>query len=223
MFRHHHTERLAELIQDITDEDHGGGDTKEALADLLGDQKVVGRLIEDVSPQARSALNELAWGPPSGRVPNARREVRAADAQSPIEQLLSRAPGRHRRGDRRPAPRGRPVPPRRPDSPGPLPVPPSLDGAGRDRGLADRTAAGQAFTFTRAVEELCERWSADPPGVLRSGGLAVRDLKRITALLDLPEWVAGLIIEVAHAAGLVAASGAVDGDWLPTPSTTPGG
>ncbi|MEV7007383.1 helicase-associated domain-containing protein [Streptosporangium sp. NPDC051022] len=216
VFRHHPAERLAELIQDIDGEN---GDTKEDLARLLGTPEVVGRLVEDVSPQARSALNELTWGPASGRVPNARREVRAATAQSPIEQLLSRAllcatgedtvvlpreVGLFLRGGRIHHDLS--------------PVPPPLDGAARDRGMADRTAAGQAFTFVRAVEELCERWSVDPPGVLRSGGLAVRDLKRTAAMLDVPEWVTGLIVEVAHAAGLIAASGSVDGDWLPTPA-----
>lgn len=218
-FRHHPAERLAELVQDVAGEGgDAGGATKETLAALLGDGEVVGRLVEEVSPQARSALNELVWGPPSGRVPNARREVRAATAQSPIEQLLSRAllaavgeetvvlprevalflrGGRVHRDL--------------------SPFPPPTEGTERDRMLADRTAAGQAFTFTRAVEELCERWGVEPPGVLRSGGLAVRDLKRTAGLLDLPEWVTGLIIEVSYAAGLIAASGTVDGDWMPTP------
>ncbi|MGC5015973.1 helicase-associated domain-containing protein [Streptosporangium sp. DT93] len=214
-FRHHPAERLAELVRDAGGED---GDTKEALAALLADPEVVGRLVEEVSPQARSALNELAWGPASGRVPNARREVRAATAQSPIDQLLSRALLAATGEESVVLPRevalflrGGRV--HRDLSP----FPPATEGTGRDQGLADRTAAGQAFAFVRAVEELCERWSADPPGVLRSGGLAVRDLKRTAALLDLPEWVTGLIIEVAYAAGLVAASGAVDGDWMPTP------
>ncbi|MFF5208031.1 helicase-associated domain-containing protein [Streptosporangium sp. NPDC000396] len=215
LFRHHPAERLAELIHDVG----GEGDTKEALAELLGDPETVGRLIQDVSPQARSALNELAWGPASGRVPNARREVRAATAQSPIEQLLSRALLGATGEETVVLPRevglflrdGR-------IHQDLSPVPPALDGPERAQELSDRTAAGQAFTFTRAVEELCERWSVDPPGVLRSGGLAVRDLKRAASLLDVPEWVAGLIIEVAHAAGLVAASGSVDGDWLPTPT-----
>ncbi|GAA2872318.1 helicase-associated domain-containing protein [Streptosporangium fragile] len=214
-FRHHPAERLAELVHDAGGE---GGESREALAELLGDPEIIGRLVREVSPQARAALNELAWGPASGRVPNARREVRAATAQSPIEQLLARAllaatgeetvvlprevglflrDGRIHRDL--------------------SPVPPAMEGVTRDQGLTDRTAAGQAFAFVRAVEELCERWSVDPPGVLRSGGLAVRDLKRAAALLDLPEWVAGLVIEVAYATGLLAASGAVDGDWLPTP------
>ncbi|MBB2914748.1 hypothetical protein FHS43_006060 [Streptosporangium becharense] len=225
-FRHHPPERLAELVHDVGGGDaddsngngNGNGNGKETLARLLGDPEVAGRLVEEVSPQARAALNELAWGPASGRVPNARREVRAATAQSPIEQLLARAllaatgeetvvlpreVGLFLRGGRIHRDLSA--------------VPPAMEGTARDQGLADRTAAGQAFAFVRAVEELCERWSVDPPGVLRSGGLAVRDLKRVSALLDLPEWVAGLIVEVAHATGLLAASGAVDGDWLPTP------
>ncbi|MER5324862.1 helicase-associated domain-containing protein [Streptosporangium roseum] len=216
VFRHHPAERLAELVHDVG----GAGDgTKETLARLLGDPEIVGRLIQEVSPQARSALNELAWGPASGRVPNARREVRAATAQSPIEQLLSRALLGATGEETVVLPREVALALRGGRIHRDLsPVPPALDGAVRDPGLADRTAAGQAFAFTRAVEELCERWSVDPPGVLRSGGLAVRDLKRTSGLLDLPEWVTGLVVEVAHAAGLVAASGAVDGEWLPTPA-----
>ncbi|MEV4247300.1 helicase-associated domain-containing protein [Streptosporangium canum] len=218
VFRHHPAERLAELVEDVGGDGDGDG-TKETLARLLGDPEIVGRLIQDVSPQARSALNELAWGPASGRVPNARREVRTATAQSPIEQLLSRALLGATGEETVVLPREVALALRGGRIHRDLsPVPPALDGAVRDQGLADRTAAGQAFAFTRAVEELCERWSVDPPGVLRSGGLAVRDLKRTSVLLDLPEWVTGLVVEVAHAAGLVAASGAVDGEWLPTPA-----
>lgn len=214
-FRHHSAERLAELVQDAGGQD---GDTREALAALLGDQEVVGRLIDEVSPQARSALNELAWGPASGRVPNARREVRAATAASPIEQLLSRALLAATGEETVVLPREVALFLRGGRIHRDLsPCPPAIEGAPRDQRLVDRTAAGQAFTFTRAVEELCERWSVDPPGVLRGGGLAVRDLKRTATLLDLPEWVTGLIIEVSYSAGLVAASGAVDGDWMPTP------
>ncbi|MFD8528295.1 helicase-associated domain-containing protein [Streptosporangium canum] len=218
VFRHHPAERLAELVEDVGGDGDGDG-TKETLARLLGDPEIVGRLIQDVSPQARSALNELAWGPASGRVPNARREVRTDTAQSPIEQLLSRALLGATGEETVVLPREVALALRGGRIHRDLsPVPPALDGAVRDQGLADRTAAGQAFAFTRAVEELCERWSVDPPGVLRSGGLAVRDLKRASILLDLPEWVTGLVVEVAHAAGLVAASGAVDGEWLPTPA-----
>ncbi|GAB2948759.1 helicase-associated domain-containing protein [Nonomuraea fastidiosa] len=211
-FRHHAPEQLAEMADDIAPGTTGSG--KERLAAALADPA---DLIADVSPEARAALDQLAWGPPTGRVPNARREVRIASARSPIEELLARgllaATGEesvtlprevalYLRGGR--VHRGL------------LAVPPPLRGKARDQKLADRTAAGQAFSFVRSVEELCERWSVDPPGVLRTGGLGVRDLKRTAAELDVPEWVAALVVEVAHAAGLIAAGGGVDGEWLPT-------
>lgn len=211
-FRHHPPEQLDELADDVAPGTPGSG--KERLAVALGDPS---KLIEEVSPEARAALDQLAWGPPTGRVPNARREVSRDSARSPIEQLLARGllaatgeesvtlpreVGLHLRDGR--VHRDLAA------------VPPALDGVTRDQKLADRTAAGQAFSFVRAVEELCERWSLEPPGVLRTGGLGVRDLKRTAGQLDLPEWVAALVIEVAHAAALIAAGGAVDGEWLPT-------
>ncbi|MEV5496872.1 helicase C-terminal domain-containing protein [Nonomuraea fuscirosea] len=211
-FRHHAPEQLDEMADDVAPGTTGSG--KERLAAALARPAA---LIDQVSPEARGALDQLVWGPPTGRVPNARREVSVASARSPIEELLARGllaatgeetvalpreVGLHLRGGRV----HRDL----------LAAPPPLEGAARDPELADRTAAGQAFSFVRSVEELCERWSVEPPGVLRTGGLGVRDLKRTAGELDLPEWVTALVIEVAHAAGLVAAGGGVDGEWLPT-------
>ncbi|MFI7705960.1 helicase-associated domain-containing protein [Nonomuraea sp. NPDC049480] len=211
-FRHHSPEQLDEMADDVAPGTTGSG--KERLAAALAHPDA---LVKEVSPEARGALDQLAWGPPTGRVPNARREVRLASARSPIEELLARGllaatgeesvtlpreVGLHLRGGR--VHRNLPA------------VPPPLEGVARDRELADRTAAGQAFSFVRAVEELCERWSIEPPGVLRTGGLGVRDMKRTATELDLPEWVAALVVEVAHAAGLIAAGGGVDGEWMPT-------
>ncbi|WP_084965712.1 helicase C-terminal domain-containing protein [Thermoactinospora rubra] len=208
VFRHHPPERLEEMADEIAPGTAGGG--KERLAAALAEP---GKLIEEVSPEARAALGQLTWGPPTGRVPNARREVTVATARSPIEELLARGLLAATGEESVTLPREvglylregrvhRDV----------SPVPPALEGAARDQDLADRTAAGQAFELVRAVEELCERWSAEPPGVLRTGGLGVRDLKRTAGLLDLPEWTTALVVEVTHAAGLLAA----DGDWVPT-------
>ncbi|MEU6430229.1 helicase-associated domain-containing protein [Microbispora sp. NPDC046973] len=225
VFRHHAQERLEVLLRDIDPAYEGGGradderpdggrPARERLAALLADPVTVARLVGEVSPQARAALHELVWGPASGRLPNARREVDTASAQSPIEQLLARGLLGATGEETVALPREVALVLRdgrvhRDLSPGP----PALEGSVRDQDLADRTAAGQAFTFVRTVEELCEVWSVDPPGVLRAGGLAVRDLRRTAQLLDLPEWAAGLVVEVAHAAGLVAAG---EGEWLPT-------
>ncbi|MGV9303968.1 helicase-associated domain-containing protein [Nonomuraea sp. NPDC003727] len=214
VFRHHPPEQLEEIADDIAPGTEGTG--KERLAAALAEP---GKLVEEVSPPARQALDELAWGPPSGRVPNARRAVRVATARSPIEELLARGLLAATGEESVSLPREVGLYLREGRVHRDLsPVPPPLEGAERSRQLADRTAAGQAFTFVRAVEELCERWSLDAPGVLRTGGLGVRDLKRAATQLDLPEWAAALVIEVAHAAGLLGAGGSVDGEWLPTPS-----
>ncbi|MFD2348421.1 hypothetical protein ACFSTC_02060 [Nonomuraea ferruginea] len=165
-FRHHAPEQLGEMADDVAPGTTGSG--RERLAAALAEP---GKLIEEVPPESRAALEQLAWGPPTGRVPNARREVRVASARSPIEQLLARGllaaageesvtlpreVGLYLRGGRV----HRDL----------LAQPPSLEGTARGQELADRTAAGQAFAFVRAVEELCERWSIEPPGVLRTGG-----------------------------------------------------
>ncbi|MFC7718676.1 hypothetical protein [Nonomuraea recticatena] len=85
VFRHHPPEQLEEIADDIAPGTEGGG--KERLRAALAEPA---KLVEEVSPPARKALEELAWGPPSGRVPNARRAVRLATARSPIEELLAR-------------------------------------------------------------------------------------------------------------------------------------
>lgn len=182
----------------------------ESLAGLLADP---GPLIEAAGPEARTALEHLAWGPPTGRIENARRPVSLADAHSPVDRLLARCllvplddrtvtlpreVGLHLRkgalfqGD--------------------VITPPAPAGTSRARGLTDRIASGQAFTLLRLTEELLEHWGVNPPPVLRTGGLGVRELKAAAGLLDLPERDAALVAEVAYAAGLLAR----EGEWLPT-------
>jgi hypothetical protein len=68
------------------------------------------------------------------------------------------------------------------------------------------------------VEKLLEGWAEDPPSVLRSGGLGVRDLKRSAKELDVTEPAAALLVEAAFAAGLLDQTPSVDPEWLPTPA-----
>lgn len=172
-------------------------------------------LPDDVAP----VLERLTWGPPNGRVENADRPVSRAFASTPIEWLLAhgllvaadkttvvlpREIGLHLRQGQ--VHRGL------------RPAPPPLTVVDRDQERVDRSAAGSAFEFVRRVEDLLEAWSIDPPGVLRSGGLGVRDLRSAALLLDLDEPATALVVEVAFAAGLLATSGEVDDAWLPTPA-----
>ncbi|BAJ30209.1 MULTISPECIES: helicase-associated domain-containing protein [Kitasatospora] len=191
-----------------------------ALTALLGDRKRLGALLDQAPPPALGLLDRLVWGPPTGTVPDAARQVTAEEARGPVEWLLARglllpsSPASvvlprelalHLRGGRT----------HRAVDPVPPAVEPVTD---RDPATADRTAAGQAATAVRTVEELLESWSLTPPPTLRAGGLGVRDLKRAAVLLEGTEADAAFWIELAHTAGLLAPDGEVDEVWAPTPA-----
>jgi hypothetical protein len=222
VFAGYPAERLTDLVTDLDGEAPRGfadsGRLLARLAELLSDPAA---LVEDAGPEARAALDQLAWGPPVGRVADARRPVRLATATTPIERLLARGllvaeddrtvtlpreVALHLRGGRL----FRDVPAE----------PPALAPAAAPRreDVVVRAAAGEAAGAVRLIEELLERWGLEPPPVLRSGGLAVRDLRAAATLLDVPEWKAALLVEVAYAAGLLTRSGDLDGEWLPTPA-----
>jgi hypothetical protein len=100
----------------------------------------------------------------------------------------------------------------------PLSEPPDVPTSPREAELVDRMAAGAAFEVCRRVEVLLDRWSIHPPPKLRSGGLGVRDLKAVTELLHVDSWEAGLIVELAHATGLLGTGPTmeIDNAWLPS-------
>ncbi|HEX3004006.1 MAG TPA: helicase-associated domain-containing protein, partial [Angustibacter sp.] len=163
-------------------------------------------------------LARLAWGPPVGAFPRADRPV-DPDSRSPVEWLLARRllaaadPGHvvlprevglHLRGGRVHAELHR--------------QPPVWDGAEREVAAVDAAAGAAAGELVRWVGELGDLWGAAPPGVLRAGGLGVRDLRRTALALDVPEPTAAVVVEVAYAAGLVADDGEVGASWLPTPA-----
>ncbi|TDD65653.1 hypothetical protein E1293_40045 [Actinomadura darangshiensis] len=222
VFASYPAERLTDLVTDLAGEaPRGFADSARLLgrlAELLSDPAA---LIGDAGPEARAALDQLAWGPPVGRVADARRPVRIDTAATPIERLLAR--GLLAAEDDRTVTlpreialhlRGgllfRDVPAE------PPPLTPAAEPRRED--VVVRTAAGEAASAVRLTEELLERWGLDPPPVLRSGGLAVRDLRAAATLLDVPEWQAALLVDIAYAAGLLTRSGDLDGEWLPTPA-----
>ncbi len=220
-------ERLTDLITDLEGEAPRGFPDAPRLLDRLTELLAEPTaLIEDAGPEARAALDQLAWGPPVGRVADARRPVRLDTATTPIERLLAR--GLLAAEDDRTVTLPREVALHLragrlfrdvPAEPPPLPA---RAGEPRAEDIVVRAAAGEAAGAVRLIEDLLERWSLEPPPVLRSGGLAVRDLRTASTLLDVPEWKAALLVEVAYAAGLLTRSGDLDGEWLPTPPTTCG-
>ncbi|PVZ13099.1 helicase-associated domain-containing protein [Actinomycetospora cinnamomea] len=100
----------------------------------------------------------------------------------------------------------------------PMPPPRTHDPAD-----VDATAAGEVLELVRRAETVLTAWSSQPPAVLRSGGLGVRDLRRVARELGLDEAGAALLVEVLAGAGLIAVSeGPENGRGAPawTPTVT---
>lgn len=68
----------------------------------------------------------------------------------------------------------------------------------------DAVAAGAVIDVMREVELVLETLGATPVPELRSGGLGVRDVKRLTKVTGIDDRRLGLILEVSAAAGLIA-------------------
>lgn len=194
-------------------------ESRRGVAPYADDPQLVQQVLETGPDGAREALDRLLWSSPVGRVDNADRPVTAEQARTPVEWLLAHHLLEPLGPDTVVVPREVALALRG----GVLvrglePEAPPVDHSDRGPDLVDRTAGQQALTFVRLVEDLLESWSVAPPSVLRNGGLAVRDLSRTALVLDVDEEGAALVVEVAYAAGLLAADGEVEETWCPTPA-----
>ncbi|HEU5035822.1 MAG TPA: helicase-associated domain-containing protein [Nocardioides sp.] len=182
-------------------------------------QDEVRRRLDELSPQARTLLEHVLESGGEATTGTSRHTVLPEAAETPAEELLAR---------RLLVPRGGGVV----VLPGevgvalrggrtttePVDAVPELATAERGASLVDRAGAGAAFEAVRRVELLLDHWGLHPPSALRSGGLGVRDLRATATELHVDEPTAAVLVEVAHAAGLLATSADRDGNpaWTPT-------
>lgn len=174
----------------------------------------VDALLAGCDGAEREVLEQLAAGPPVGTVRNARAVPEDPDSTSPVRRLLAkrlllpvdtdsvelpREVGLALRGDR------------------PLgtlhPEPPTADATVVPAKDVDAAGAGQVLELLRLAGELLAHCADDPPAVLRSGGVGVRDVRRLARALALPESLVALLLEMCQAAGLL---GGDEVSWLPT-------
>lgn len=190
---------------------HPGGLGRSSAA--LTDRARLDALLGETPPEQRRVLDALADGPPIGKS-----RAPLEGPPSPVQRLVSRGlllrvdpetvelPREVGLALRGPAPLARLVSPE-----------PRLDTAAPGRERVDATAAGAVLELLRRVETLIESWSRTPPAVLRSGGLGVRDLRKLARELALEPPEAALLVEVTAAAGLIADSEAANAaEWVPT-------
>jgi len=177
-------------------------------AALCADRAKLRRTVLAAPPGARAVLDRLAAGPPIGAL-----NSNAAIAE-PVRWLVEnhvlvpvseagRAPRED--GELVELPREVGLLLRRDTGPlGPLrPLAPTPSTPLRDPKSVDSAGAGQVLEAVRNTETLLETLTVEPAPVLRTGGLGVRDLKRLARAANLDEPSAALLLEVAYAAGLL--------------------
>jgi hypothetical protein len=175
---------------------------------LVSDPARLRRTLLAAPPAARAILDRLAAGPPVGTLPATPNAESAGPVSWLVEQKLL-VPISEAGTSGRPAavelPREVGLLLRRDTGPlGPLrPQPPAVTGPEREPKAVDSAGAGQAMEAVRRTEALLELLAAEPAPLLRSGGLGVRDLRRIARTTGLDEPTAALLLEVAYAAGLL--------------------
>jgi hypothetical protein len=190
------------------------------LEDAARSGQQISDLLDDLNPGQLEVLEKLVQGSPVGRTRDA---APGAPPDRPVPQLL--AMGLLRRVDAEtvilPRDVGQVM---RGEQPGPVlltaPDPVVSTTTSAD---ADGAAAGAVIDLLRELDVLLEALGAAPVSELRSGGLGVREVKRLAKATGIGEPRLGLILEVAAAAGLIA-SGMPDPDpvtgdgpyWAPT-------
>lgn len=196
-------------------------------AGQLVDPAEIVRLVAEAPAGGRSILDRLTWGPPVG-VLNADGSGAGAARWLLDHGLLARVAPEHRAlriasvdsGDTRVVlPRdvaivlrgGHIHPETRLEAPVPVSVEIGVP-------TVDATAGGEVTEVLTLLEEIATRWGPEPPRVLRTGGLAVRDLKVLGDALELTAERAAWLVEIAYAAGLLADDGELVPVWAPTAS-----
>ncbi|CCH27836.1 helicase-associated domain-containing protein [Actinosynnema sp. NPDC047251] len=183
---------------------------------------LAGADLSGLGEDERRVLGALAAGPPVGQTKDAAHVVSLANARTPIQKLLARGLLVRRDALTVELPReiGLAVRGDRPLGEVRTSEPP-LTTLAREPVTVDSTGAGEALELSRHVEALLTAWSAEPPAVLRSGGVGVRELRKLAKDLDVDERRAALLVELVVNANLVADSEGAEPEWVPTAQADP--
>jgi hypothetical protein len=179
-----------------------GEDADERSTTGVTAQTDIGARLAALDPAQHELLQRLLEGSPMGRTRDA---APGTPPDRPVQRLL--AAGLLRQVDTETV-----ILPRlvgqvmRGELPGPVQLTqPDATASTTTVADVDAVAAGAVIDLLREVEIVLETLGAAPVPELRSGGLGVRDVKRLTKVTGIDETRLGLILEVSAAAGLIAA------------------
>ena len=82
-------------------------------------------------------------------------------------------------------------------------TPPGMASRAVDQETVDHECAEAALSLVADTTALCEAWSAIPARLLRSGGLGVREIRKLAKLLQRPDDQVAWMVELAAASGLL--------------------
>jgi hypothetical protein len=187
-----------------------------ATAALCADPAGLRRTVLAAPPPSRAVLDRLAAGPPIGTTTAAA----TADPDSPVGWLVANHLLVPITDTTVELPREIGMLLRREVGPlGPLhPAPPTPDAPERSTESVDSAGAGQVMEVVRHTEALLDALGSEPAPALKSGGLGVRDLRRLARATGLPEASTAVLVEIAAAAGLLGES---DGEYAAEPAFLP--
>lgn len=190
------------------------------LEDATRPAQEIAAAIDALDEPQAELLDRLLTGSPVGRTRDA---APGAPPDRPVPRLLAAGLLRQVDEDTVILPRhvGQVL---RGEEPGPVAlVPPDPVVRTTTTADADAAAAGAVLELIREIELVVETLSAAPVPELRSGGLGVREAKRLSKVTGIDEQRLGLVLELSATAGLIA-SGSPDPEpddatglyWAPT-------
>ena len=167
-----------------------------------------------LDPAARGLLERLASGVPRGTT-DSRSAVGAA-----VKELVGRRLLRRIDTDTVELPREVGLALRGDEPLGTIRVQPPPDTA-VDHGVAkvDGTGGGQSLATVDRIGRLIDAIGQNPPPALKSGGLGIRELRRLSKAMGTDDHITAMDVEILAAAGLIAAAdsrGRMAESWTPT-------
>lgn len=173
--------------------------------------------LAELDEEERRLVDKLAAGSPIGRTKDAAKQVPLERATNPVQRMLAKGLLLRRDAETVELPRQLALAVRGEHPMGEVeaeePIPDLTSTAQSD---VDSTGAGAVLELLRHLEDLLGAWGEEPPDVLRSGGVGVRELRRTAKAIEVDETRLALLVELAVAANLIAHDESAEPQWVPT-------